>query len=478
MNEERTQELKKELGQEIDRISKEYQIPISEMAEAITGIKLEEVPAILKNPDLFEMMIKELDKKIEGEEKSKKAITLSLCSVWVRGSEVPLNSLVSSESSAGKSFICKRIIKLFPEERVVYRTKITPEAFTYWHNEEGWDWDGKICYLEDISQSILDAPTFKVMCSEGSTATIVIKQKAVDIHIQGKPVMLVTTARTSPNTEVLGRFQIIALDESKEQTKAIIFRQARQQNGEKYNPEIINALKLLKRKEVYIPFAEKIAEYLNESYNFESIRLRRDFSRLLDLVKCSAVLYQYQRDENEKGEIIAEEQDYQIAREVINYIQTQTFKGLTHKLKKAFDCCKELNEFTAKDIHSKFPFVNQKMWYLYLDDLLERSMLTTELRKVEEAKQRVTYYKVNTDKIFELPEFDNLPKTITNVTILTNDTKVTKVTKDNEKEGTIVTNVTNVLKNLTEFSDSELKEAGLTREQAEDLWKKQQEALE
>lgn len=404
----------------------------------------------LKSPNIFNEIVGEFDKKIEGEEQTKKSIFLSLCSIWVNDSEVPLNTLVSSESSAGKSFISKNIIKIFPNEKVEYRTKITPEAFTYWHNEEDWDWDGKICYLEDISQTLLDAPSFKVMCSEGSKATIVNKQKAVDIEIKGKPVMLITTARTNPNVEILNRFQIVSLNESKEQTKAIVFRQARQKKKEEYNKDITNSLRLLKRKSVYIPYAEKIAEFLSVNYSFENLRLRRDFTRLLDLIKCSAVLHQYQRQENEESQIIAEERDYEIAREVINYIQSQTFRGLTHRIKKAFDCCLELKSFTAKEIHNRFPFANQKMWYLYLDKLLEGNMLRTELVEVEGVKQKVTRYYVNEDKSFILPDFSTLiNRNITIDTIVTNDTKVTKDTNDNEKDRTNVTNVTFVMEKPT-----------------------------
>lgn len=392
---------------------------------------------ILKDENIFERIIKQFDKKIEGEKKSKRAVFLSLCNVWVEDSEVPLNTLVSSESSAGKSFTCKNIIKIFPPELVEYRTKITPEAFTYWkRGDEDWNWDGKICYLEDISQSILDAPTFKVMCSEGSKATIVIKQKAVDIDIEGKPVMLITTARTSPNTEILNRFQIVSLDESANQTRNIIFRQAKQQNSEKYDENITRALRYLKRYKVKIPFMEKVAVFLEENYNFKSLRLRRDFSRLMDLIKCSAVLHQFQREKDENNFLIANEKDYAIAREVINYIQTATFKGLTHRLKKAFDCCLEMKEFTAQEIHSKFPFMNQKSWYNTLDKLLERNMLRTEIRSLEGSKSdgkryvvKTTYFMVNEESSFELPEFDILPEIITKVTIDTNDTNDTNDTK-------------------------------------------------
>lgn len=404
----------------------------------------------LGNPNLFSLITEqELSKKIVGEGKSIKAIFLSLCSIWLKDSEVPLNSLISSESSAGKSFICKNVVKLFPPELVVYRTKITPEAFTYLKaNEEDWTWDGKIFYLEDVGQSILDAPTFKVMCSEGSVATIVNKQKAVDIKIKGKPVMLVTTARTNPNIEILNRFQIIPLDESEQQTEDIVFSIAEGKSGESYSPFLMESFRKLERESVTISYAKNIATFLKQNFDFKSLRLRRDFSRLLDLIKCSTTLHQFQRErEKNTGKLVAIEQDYEIARGVIDYIQSGTFRGLTHRLKKAFDCCMELKNFTAKEIYSKFPFVNQKMWYIYLDNLLERKMLSSELGWTDGVKQKVIIYSIKNNQSFSLPEFSYLSKNITKVTKVTNDTKVTKVTNDNiKKERTIVTFVTNVVK--------------------------------
>jgi len=368
---------------------------------------------LLKNPDIFKIITeKEFNKTIEGEFKSRKAIFLSLCSIWIENCKIPLNTFVSSESSSGKSHTCKEIVNIFPKYLIEYRTKITPEAFTYWHNGElDWTWEGKICYLEDISQQLLDSSTFKVMCSEGSISTVVIRQKAVDIKIIGKPLILVTTAKTNPQLEIINRFQIISLDESRKQTEKIIEREAKNAEGgfqEKYSSYITKALEMLKRNKVQIPYAKRISQFIKEKHEFElSLKLRRGFSRLLSLIKCSTVLHQYQRKE-ENGNIIANEQDYEIARECINYIQTQTSKGLTHRLRKAFDCCLELKEFTAKEIYSSFPFVNQKSWYNILDQLLERKMLRTEPRKVEGVNQKVIFYIVNENKIFELPKFNEL----------------------------------------------------------------------
>ncbi len=427
--------------------------------------EIRDVPALLLEKDIFEIINKEFDKQITGEEKSRKAIFLSLCSIWVKNTQIPLNTFVSSESSAGKSYICNKILEMFPKNLYEKRSKITAEAFTYWHtNDDDWTWDGKICYLEDISQSVLDSPTFKVMCSEGSIATVVRNQKAVDLIVHGKPCMLVTTARTNPNTEVLNRFNITPLDESEKQTKDITYNQAIESKNKVFDDHFSESLARLKRKEVSIPFGIKIHEFITKNYSWNDVRMRRDFSRLVDLIKCSTVLHQFQRKE-QKGKLIATAEDYEIARQVINYIQTTTLKGLTHKLKKIYGFCGDEKEFTAKEIHSKHPVVSQKMWYLYLDQLCERELLKTELRDSitilkdgsERVGKKVTSYRVPETSSFNLPSYNEL---ITIVTSDTKDTKDTLVTKDTPSNVTNVTNVTSKrLKNDIDFSKSGIKEA-------------------
>lgn len=365
---------------------------------------------ILNNPNLFELIVeKELSKQIIGEEKSRKAIFLSLCSIYLKDCRVPLNTMVSSETSGGKSYICGKIVKIFPEDKLIYRSKISGEAFTYWHvNEDDWTWDNKILYLEDIRQDVLDSPTFKVMCSEGSTATVVRNQRAVDLIVNGKPCLLITTAETNPKKEILTRFQIVGLDETDKQTRAITLSQAKDEEMEEYDPSIKRAMGLLKIKDVHISFGKQIHDYITDHYSWADLRMRRDFSRLKDLIKCSAVLHQYQRETDSNERIIANKQDYEIARECINYIQTTTLKGLIHKLKRAYDFCIIEGEFKAKEIHARHPFVSLQMWYKYLDDLCERGLLLTELRDVEGVKQKVTIYIVPKERNLILPEFEQL----------------------------------------------------------------------
>ena len=55
-----------------------------------------------------------------------------------------------------------------------------------------------------------------------------------------------------------------------------------------------------------IPFARALADLSNPA----SVRLRRDFGLLLNLIKAHAILHQLSREQNAKGEIIASIDDY------------------------------------------------------------------------------------------------------------------------------------------------------------------------
>ena len=153
---------------------------------------------ILKDPKLFEKLNEELDKKIVGEGETRKTILLCASGRNVENSQVAsYNLLVMSESGAGKDYVTSETLKIIPPEQYIKKTRISPATFTYWHNskfEPDWTWNGKVFYCEDIGEGVLNSDVFKVMCSSGSSATIVVKQRAIDLEITGKPVMITTTA--------------------------------------------------------------------------------------------------------------------------------------------------------------------------------------------------------------------------------------------------------------------------------------------
>lgn len=372
----------------------------------------EEAEKLLKKPELLSIILKEFDKKIIGEQDTKLALFVQACGIFVQNRKIAPHVFVNSESSAGKSVLTKAICNIFPENRLVYRTKISPEVLTYWHkNDHNWTWNGKILYLEDVRREIIDSPVFKVMASEGSLATVVINQKSVDIIIKGVPIIFITTANVNPNQEIINRFSLVSLDESSEQTHNVIKFIAKQES-EAYSITIKMALTLLNPIRVKVPFMDKLVD----SFPIKYVKTRRDFVRFMEFIKCSTALYQFQRDQNEAGQFLATKQDYEIARAVLKKVsQTDSGVSLTHKKRKAFEICQEVSRanagsegwFQTKEVIAK-GFVSQRMWYAYLKDFVSSNLLESKLDDTESKSKASIVYRPMSCSAFVLPEFEKL----------------------------------------------------------------------
>jgi len=370
---------------------------------------------MLKNPEFFNITVKEIqNKKVVGEQKVIETILLiqNIRNV-INSSPTSSNLHINDESGIGKDYVAKAVFSILPKDKVVIRTKITPETFTYWHNaqwEPEWTWDGKIFYIEDVNNKIANSDVFKVFSSGGSHATVIIKQKAIDIKINGKPSMFITSYGTSPNTESLRRYPIINLDPSEEQTLAILERQsieAQYGNENSYNPNIAQANEHLNRVEVVIPFAELLPTYFPKN-----IIIRTNYRRFLDMIKSSAAFYQYQREKTEDGKITAIWEDYDRAREIFLYMmQNPLTIPLTRNRQKILDFFKENSgEYAVSDIEHKFP-ISQEWLRKELTFLLGKGFLKTDKVNREGVKQKVTVYSLNTiNFILDLPKSCTIDK--------------------------------------------------------------------
>ncbi len=283
-----------------------------------------EIMNILKSNDFWDkVVIDEFNKRIVGEIKSREIIFMCAMGRLVENcSYTSFNLLMHSESSAGKDYVTKNVLKILPSAYLFSRTRISPTVLNYWQpfKKIGLDgWDGCVLYLPDISEPVLNSDAMKLLCSDGSHITITEKGEARDIEIKGKPVIFSTTATTTPSEEILNRFSIVHLDESKEQTKRIMIMQSKRMVDGlsiNYDSKIKQALCGLKRYKVKIPFANDIVKV------FPSNRLveRRNFERFFDFIKAITCVHQYQRFFD--GEyLIAEFKDYDKAKDIFMNIQ-------------------------------------------------------------------------------------------------------------------------------------------------------------
>lgn len=270
----------------------------------------QQIKQYLEEGRLWEyIVIDELNKKHIGDLESKEIVFLSTLGRLVKNKKpFSFNIILHSESSAGKDHLVESVLKLFPEKDIEAFGRITKTALTYLHDtkeEPLWTYDGKVLYLEEISEEVLNNEIMKVFTAGLSKSAITKDQKAQVVEVKGKPVVICTTATTKPTPEILNRFSIVKLDESEEQTKRTYDAEE-----EEYDEEIIKFLRELKSYKVIIPISMK--KKISNIFPTKRVRYRREFPRFLDIIKAIAIFNQ-SRKPKRKGELIVDWEDYDCA---------------------------------------------------------------------------------------------------------------------------------------------------------------------
>lgn len=387
---------------------------IEEAPENISTDK-EAYLSLLKEPQLLKKLLQETDLVVEGEVEARYSLILSLGSLWVEGEKNMLHTLVNSASSAGKGHVSKAVFDLLPKHLGIYRTRITPTALTYWHaGDNEWSWDGKLLFLDDVSDNVLNSEVLKVMLTEGNKATVTKDQKALEIEITGKPLVWLTTANSEANEEATNRLLFLSLTESEEQTRAIMRRQAEVAAGLRevrdYDFKLRQSLGLLERVKVAVPFSLKL-----DSLFPSPISMRRDFPRFLGLIKASAALHQYQRARDEQGRVIATWADYDAAQlSFTNYAFDSHGVKLDEKLRKAAEFVLSLLErginldddgrsyVTVSDAQQNTLY-GASTWYKNLDKLTAKKILLKGAVEGKGNRPLAVYYKNRDVNKLELP---------------------------------------------------------------------------
>lgn len=376
---------------------------------------------ILGAKDLYEMIDREFDKKIFGELKARKAIFFTFNMRNVKNlSRASDNLMVNDPAGTGKDYVVKAIFDLLPNEEKVQKLRITPKVLSYMNdskkNPEGWT--KKCLYLEDVTNTTLNDDAFKVMSScdpDGvSHVSVIVQNFLKNISIKGKPSIVLTTATANPKPELLRRYPIVNLTGTVDQTKAILKKQAKMAaSGEvvQYNPKITEALCKLKRIKVTIPFAPLIADI----FPVGDVIVRTHFPRFLDYIKSSTALYQYQREIDENGSYLAQEEDYNLAREILaSTTSNQLMIPLTNIQKKILEKFSQLEKkaYSIQEMETQLTSLN--ITYRYISSQLQKLASYGFLERSNEAKdgaiRPVAVYSFREVHKIEIPEFSDLEK--------------------------------------------------------------------
>jgi len=363
---------------------------------------------ILKDPNLMARIIKEVHKFFSGEEDTIIALVISICTRLVNNCNPESRNLVLSEmSGSGKDRLVRAVCSILLREEKTYfhRSKLTQEAFTYWHSkEDNWSWDGKVVHIEDPTPDLMNCQTMKTIASGEKRATIVDKQKAKDISIKGKPNLIITTFEGFAELELIRRYPFIHMDKSDSLTKQVKNEVARMYQGEKsieLDKVLHSALSRgLIQHSVVIPFAKELVSYFPDR-----LIMRTHFRRFLDYISASACLYQYQREKDDNNRIKATWDDYEMAR--ITYLKSvsnDTHISLNSDQEELIRILRRSsNPMFVSDIHEKIP--KSRDWIYKNCEILKRYDIIKQgsMFKADANKNVTTYVLSGCLRSFDLP---------------------------------------------------------------------------
>ena len=266
-------------------------IPAEEQQEAI---------ALLKDPNLLDRILTDFTRcGVVGEESNKLIAYLAATS---RKLDAPLAVMVQSSSAAGKSSLMEAVLGFMPAEDKVQYSAMTGQSLFYMGS---MNLKHKILALAEEAGTTRASYALKLLQSEGvlsiaSTGKDPETGKLVthEYRVEGPVMIFSTTTAIDHDEELLNRCLTLGVDESREQTRAILTLQRQKRTLEglfakqaksRLLTQHQNAQRLLRPLAVRNPYADAL------TFPDERTRLRRDHEKYLTLIDTIALLHQHQR---------------------------------------------------------------------------------------------------------------------------------------------------------------------------------------
>ena len=266
-------------------------------ATDVTGAEREEAESFGRRPDLIERIVSDYEAcGLVGEEANKLLCYLAAVS---RKTRDPLSVLILSSSGAGKSALQDATLALCPPEDVVKLTSLSGKALFYKARQS---LRHKILALEEGAGAEESTYAIRNLISAGELVIeVTVKDFATGKlttmvnRVEGPTAVFITTTDPETDPETRSRFFVTSVDESREQTRAILAAQRRRQtlDGQRDQDarEAVfrrhrNFQRLLRPVKVVNPFAEQL------SYGDDRLQSRRDQPKYLNLIRAVAFLRQ------------------------------------------------------------------------------------------------------------------------------------------------------------------------------------------
>ena len=284
------------------------------------------------------------DLGLSGEDLNRRIVFLSAVAGHLGD---PIHLVIKGSSAGGKNNLVRAATDLLPPGRVLWVSGLSEHALEYL----GGRIEGVLVIDEAEGQE--DAVyTLRVAMSEGVVSRITVnrsdsgRNEAQRLQVEVVASVITTTTETTLHDETQTRVFDLWIDESEGLTAKILVAQAAAAAGGPSSPpelllEVFRAaMQLLEPLAVVIPYALILAERFPKN----PLRTRRDFLRVLALIRASALLHQFQRARDQQGHVVAEVADYEIVLPLIQATLGASRSGLSEKARQIHRLQHELEQ--------------------------------------------------------------------------------------------------------------------------------------
>ena len=287
--------------------------------------QLEELAAQRNILDRFEEAIGR--RFVVGERRTAKVLYLALTSRFLAH---PVSVTIKGPSSGGKSYLTQQVLRFFPPSAYCILTATSEKALAYW--EEPLEHRFIVLFEATAVQGDSASYLIRTLLSEGCIRYVTVEStddglRPRLIERQGPTGLITTTTSISLYPENETRWFCVEVDDTPEQTRNVLkaiatsVNQGADGNGDDETGTFIELQEWLEvaNHEVVIPYAEALAEKMPPV----APRLRRDFERVINLIKAHAIIHQATRQLDHAGRIVATLEDYAAVRDLVNPILSQ-----------------------------------------------------------------------------------------------------------------------------------------------------------
>lgn len=265
---------------------------------------------------------------VAGDTDASKLLYLAVNGRHLR-SKMLVNVAVKGPSSSGKSYTTEKVLAFHPEEAYYALSGMSERALAY--GEE--DLAHRFLYLAEDAGMSGDFQTYliRTLLSEGRLRYVTVEKTGDGlrprlIEREGPTGLLVTTTRSRLHPENETRMFGVTVDDRAGQTRRVLESIA---DEDREDPDLTRWHALQRwiasgRADVTIPYAKVVARLIPHTLG---VRLRRDFSSLLNLIRSHALLHQVTRERDDRGRIIATLDDYAVVHGLVKDLVAETLEA-------------------------------------------------------------------------------------------------------------------------------------------------------